>query len=128
MLKVSLKKTVAVLCTFVLVLSVFPTFFAFADEEDEKEPIVFEHLIGNDGVRRPSEAGALQLVEYNGQLTLAGEDGEPVQLRGMSTHGLHWFGEIVNENAFAALSNDWECNVIRLAMYVGEYGYATDQV
>lgn len=126
MLKVSLKKTVAVLCTFVLVLSVFPTFFAFADEEDEKEPIVFEHLIGNDGVRRPSEAGALQLVEYNGQLTLAGEDGEPVQLRGMSTHGLHWFGEIVNENAFAALSNDWECNVIRLAMYVGEYGYATD--
>ena len=44
----------------------------------------------------------------------------------MSTHGLHWFGEIVNENAFAALSNDWECNVIRLAMYVGEYGYATD--
>jgi len=125
MLKVFLKKTLAVLCLFVLLLSVFPPSFVFAEEEAEEE-IVFKHLLGNDAVRKPSQAGALQLVEYNGKLTLAGEDGEPVQLRGMSTHGLHWFGEIVNENAFAALSNDWECNVIRLAMYVGEYGYATD--
>ena len=108
-----------------MLLSVFPPSFVFAEEEAEEE-IVFKHLLGNDAVRKPSQAGVLQLVEYNGKLTLAGEDGESVQLRGMSTHGLHWFGEIVNENAFAALSNDWECNVIRLAMYVGEYGYATN--
>ena len=44
----------------------------------------------------------------------------------MSTHGLQWFPEIINQNAFAALANDWSCNVIRLAMYVGEDGYATN--
>ncbi|WP_368665719.1 cellulase family glycosylhydrolase, partial [Pseudomonas sp. 2995-3] len=47
-------------------------------------------------------------------------------MRGMSTHGLQWFGEIVNENAFATLADDWESNMIRLAMYVGEGGYATN--
>ncbi|NLW11672.1 MAG: cellulase family glycosylhydrolase [Clostridiaceae bacterium] len=59
-------------------------------------------------------------------MTLTDENGQPIQLRGMSTHGLQWFGEIINENAFATLSNDWESNVIRLAMYVGESGYAED--
>ena len=74
MLKVFLKKTLAVLCLFVLLLSVFPPSFVFAEEEAEEE-IVFKHLLGNDAVRKPSQAGALQLVEYNGKLTLAGEDG-----------------------------------------------------
>ncbi len=83
-------------------------------------------LTGRDNVKRPSEAGALQVVEIDGQMTLADQNGEKIQLRGMSTHGLQWFGEIVNENAFATLSKDWECNVIRLALYVGESGYATD--
>ncbi|GAE27049.1 hypothetical protein JCM9140_3161 [Halalkalibacter wakoensis JCM 9140] len=85
-----------------------------------------DYLYHTEAVKSPSEAGALQLVELNGQLTLAGEDGTPVQLRGMSTHGLQWFGEIVNENAFVALSNDWGSNMIRLAMYIGENGYATN--
>ncbi len=84
------------------------------------------YLYGNELVKKPSEAGALQVIEYNGIKTLGDEEGNPIQLRGMSTHGLQWFPEILNENAFAALANDWEANVIRLAMYVGEDGYATD--
>jgi len=84
------------------------------------------NLLGNEDVRKPSEAGALQVIDIDGQMTLADENSKPIQLRGMSTHGLQWFGEIINENAFAALSADWESNVIRLALYVGENGYATD--
>ena len=83
-------------------------------------------LYGNELVKKPSEAGALQVIEYNGIKTLGDEEGKPIQLRGMSTHGLQWFPEILNENAFAALANDWEANIIRLAMYVGEDGYAKD--
>ncbi|TDX10039.1 cellulase (glycosyl hydrolase family 5) [Petrotoga sibirica] len=83
-------------------------------------------LYGNELVKKPSEAGALQVIEYNGIKTLGDEEGNPIQLRGMSTHGLQWFPEILNENAFAVLANDWEANVIRLAMYVGEDGYATN--
>lgn len=76
--------------------------------------------------KKPSEADALQVVKKNGIVTLADEDGTPIQLRGMSTHGLQWFPEIINQNAFAALAEDWESNVVRLAMYVGEDGYATN--
>lgn len=83
-------------------------------------------LIGNTAVKKPSEAGALQIVKKDGKATLCDKDGNPIQLRGMSTHGLQWYPEILNNNAFAALSNEWGCNVIRLAMYVGENGYATD--
>ncbi|MBU9722971.1 cellulase family glycosylhydrolase [Bacillus alkalicola] len=76
--------------------------------------------------RRPSTAGALEVKEVDGVKTLVDESGTPIQLRGMSTHGLQWFGEIVNDNAFSALANDWDSNMIRLAMYVGETGYATN--
>jgi endoglucanase len=84
------------------------------------------HLLGNAAVKKPSVAGALQLLDKNGVRTLCDAAGEPVQLRGMSTHGLHWFPAIINNNAFSALAGDWESNVIRLAMYIGEDGYATN--
>ncbi|GGH18500.1 carbohydrate-binding domain-containing protein [Paenibacillus segetis] len=75
---------------------------------------------------KPSIGGALQIIDHNGQKTLGDQNGIPIQLRGMSTHGLQWFPEIINDNAFAALANDWNANVIRLAMYVGENGYGTE--
>jgi endoglucanase len=56
---------------------------------------------------------------------LCGSDGKPVQLRGMSTMGLQWHGEVVNDMAFHALAKDWKADVVRLALYVGESGYAT---
>lgn len=57
---------------------------------------------------------------------LSDEKGSPVQLKGISTMGLQWYGGVVNEAAFTALAKDWECDVVRLALYVGENGYATD--
>ncbi|RKP46756.1 endoglucanase [Cohnella endophytica] len=84
------------------------------------------HLIGNDKVVKPSKGGALQLLKINGVKTLCDQNGKPIQLRGMSTHGLQWFPDIINDNAFATLAKDWEANVIRLAMYVGEGGYGTN--
>lgn len=83
-------------------------------------------LLGNANVKKPSAAGALHVLAKNGVKTLCDKDGNPVQLRGMGTHGLQWFPEILNDNAFAALSNDWGANVVRLALYVGENGYAKD--
>ena len=47
--------------------------------------------------------------------------GQLVQLRGMSTHGLVWYPEMVSENLFRQLSEDWNCNLIRLAMYSISY-------
>ncbi len=72
---------------------------------------------------------ALSPVARHGQLSvkegrLTNATGEPVVLRGVSTAGLHWFPDIVNRDAFAAFAQDWACDLIRLALYVGEGGYA----
>lgn len=48
--------------------------------------------------------------------------GETVRLRGVSTHGLAWFGEYVNEDAFRTIKEDWGANAVRLALYTAEYG------
>jgi len=101
-----------------LLTSLLPN-FASAAEAD------YSSLLVGPG-KRPSQAGALSLKVVNGQKTLVDKNGQPIQLRGMSTHGLQWFPGILNENAFSALSNDWGSNLIRLAMYVGEGGYASD--
>lgn len=47
--------------------------------------------------------------------------GRKVQLRGVSTHGLAWYPEYVNMEAFETLKA-WGANVVRLAMYTEEYG------
>ncbi|HEU5129437.1 MAG TPA: cellulase family glycosylhydrolase [Glycomyces sp.] len=75
----------------------------------------------------PAEATAAQ----HGQLhvcgtTLCDASGEPVQLRGMSTHGLQWYSQCVNDDSLDALAHDWDADVVRLSMYVQEGGYETD--
>lgn len=56
--------------------------------------------------------------------TLKDSDGNIVQLRGVSTHGLAWFPEYVNDKCFKELHDKWGANVVRLAMYTEEYnGY-----
>ncbi|MBO5352615.1 MAG: cellulase family glycosylhydrolase [Lachnospiraceae bacterium] len=57
---------------------------------------------------------------------LADAAGTPVQLRGISTHGLGWFPEYVNGAMMAQARQEWGCNLFRLAMYTAEYnGYCT---
>lgn len=68
----------------------------------------------------PSVSGPLHVEGTN----LVGQNGESVQLRGISTHGLAWFPDYVNEACFQQLHDEWGANVIRLAMYTSEYnGY-----
>lgn len=75
----------------------------------------------------PSDPKGSTPVSQHGQLSvkngqLVDKSGKGYQLRGMSTHGLTWFPEFVNESAFKTLRDDWNTNVVRLAMYVDEWG------
>jgi endoglucanase len=72
-------------------------------------------------------------VAINGQLKVCGtqlcnQQGQPLQLRGMSTHGLQWFGLNVclKQGSLDALVNSFKANVIRLSMYVQEGGYESN--
>lgn len=70
------------------------------------------------GKARPSNAGRLHVEGTQ----LVGENGQPAVLRGISTHGLAWFPQYVNADCFAQISNEWDANIVRLAMYTAENG------
>ncbi|MEU0274360.1 cellulase family glycosylhydrolase [Streptomyces sp. NPDC006307] len=70
-------------------------------------------------------------VSINGQLHVCGVNlcnqyNRPIQLRGMSTHGIQWFSKCYNNASLDALAKDWKSDLFRIAMYVQEGGYETD--
>ena len=69
-----------------------------------------------------ASAGRLHVKETK----LVDKKGHEVQLRGVSTHGLSWYPQYVNDKCFAQLHDKWGANVVRLAMYTEEYnGYCS---
>ena len=95
-------------------------------KEDEGSEECPETAEGNAETRmpEPEEAadsgyyGALQVIGTQ----LCDSNGNAVQLRGISTHGLAWFPDYVNAELFRELHDEWKANVVRLAMYTAEYG------
>lgn len=69
---------------------------------------------------------------YNGQLKiennqLVNQYDEPIQLRGISTHGIQWYGDYANESVIKTLKEEWNINLFRIAMYTNEGGYLVDK-
>ncbi|WP_315094446.1 cellulase family glycosylhydrolase [uncultured Cellulomonas sp.] len=78
----------------------------------------------------PPPTGTTPLA-INGQLRVCGVNlcnqyGKPIQLRGVSTHGLQWFPSCYNTTSLNTLATDWKADVLRIAMYVNEDGYTTN--
>ena len=67
----------------------------------------------------PSEAGALRVEGAQ----LLSQDGKPVRLSGVSTHGLQWYPQYVSCETFRELRERWNINVVRLALYTEESGW-----
>ena len=75
-----------------------------------------------------SSAADPRPADLNGRLSLMGTQlvnaaGNPIQLRGMSTHGLNWYGEFyrAHMNGFDTLATTWGADIIRFSMYIHEY-------
>ena len=67
-------------------------------------------------------------VDDNGWLgvqnsQLVNQKNIPIQLKGMSSHGIQWYGKFVNYNAMKELRDNWGLSVFRIAMYLNEGGY-----
>lgn len=61
-------------------------------------------------------------VSYNGWLYTKGprllnEHDEIVQLRGISSHGIEWYGNLATKENLQELKEKWNTNVFRIAMY-----------
>lgn len=68
------------------------------------------------------------IVEKYGQLSvkgnyLMGQNGDTVQLRGMSLFWSQWKGQFYNSGCVKWLRDDWKCTVVRAAMGVEHGGY-----
>lgn len=66
------------------------------------------------------------VVGLHGQLkvdatSIVDEHDEPFRIRGISTHGLAWYPQYVNADAFSTWGR-WGANTIRLALYTEEAG------
>nr|prf endo-1,4-beta-glucanase [Ruminiclostridium josui] len=104
------KRILAFVIVVAMLMYFIPT-MTFAVEEDSS------HLITNQA-KKPS-LQRLPLLNRNGVKTLCDKDGNPIQLRGMSTTVFTWFP--ANKLTIMPLRlspRDWGSNVIRLAMYV----------
>ena len=73
----------------------------------------------------PVQAAKLPSLKVKGT-HLVNSKGKTVQLKGVSTHGLSWYPEYVNQKAFTQMKKKWKINTVRLAVYTAEYnGYCT---
>lgn len=86
------------------------------DHENQEAPI--SDKTQNQQAEVSGELGALCLDGTR----LVDAQGNRVQLRGISTHGLAWFPQYVNQEFFTELHDEWNANVVRLAMYTAENG------
>lgn len=71
--------------------------------------------------------------DIHGKLAVCGtklcnQYNEPVQLKGMSSHGLQWYGlnKCLTAQSLDVLAYDWRADILRLSLYVQEGGYETD--
>ncbi len=69
-------------------------------------------------------------VSKNGWLQVKGtqlcnEQGQPVALRGMSSHGIQWFSQFTGPQAIQNTAQ-YGANVFRVAMYTAENGYLSN--
>jgi endoglucanase len=83
------------------------------------------------GTSRLAAAPAGSPVAVNGLLRVCGvnlcnQAGSPVQLHGMSSHGIQFFPDCLNPSSLSALRTDWKADLVRIAMYVQEGGFETD--
>lgn len=110
-----MKKSSWLVCTTLLVSMIFShNLFAKAavntKAKDSAEGMVLSSVVKDNG----------QLQVKNGQL--CNEKGEPIQLKGMSSHGLNFCN--FARDTVKYLVRDWKITVLRAAMYPGENGYA----
>lgn len=98
-------------------------------DQTETEPLFKEEAEAGTGLgseegddsKKHTDDTSLPALAVNGT-QLVDSQGNPVQLRGISTHGLAWYPGYVNADCFMQLKEEWGIDVIRLAMYTAENG------
>lgn len=97
---------------------------AFSLQNNDKNSPTYEPLVPTRAPEIDYNNGG---VSSNGQLhvngiQLSNQNGDPILLRGMSSHGMQWFGQFASHGAIKT-TRDYGANIFRIAMYTKESGY-----
>ena len=72
-------------------------------------------------------------ISKNGKLKLTGlqltnQYGDPIQLRGISSHGLQWFPNCITQESITYMVNNMGINVFRIVVYISsnDNGYQSN--
>lgn len=112
-----MKKFLIILC--IIIIGLFFTRYEKEENKEVKEPINKVEEKEKTYTNLVSDNGWLK-IENN---TLVNKDGNKIQLKGMSTHGIQWYGKYANEEIIKKLRDEWGSNLFRVAMYTNENGY-----
>ncbi|MGN0154585.1 MAG: cellulase family glycosylhydrolase [Lachnospiraceae bacterium] len=120
-----------------VILSIGGAEYALGAETADKASDTADKAEDTESDSQPEDAGDVAEkdtsgtpVANHGELSVKGtdivdKDGKIFQLKGVSTHGINWFPDYVNKDAFASLAS-YGVNAIRLAMYTADYnGYCS---
>lgn len=109
---------------FVVMGLIYGSFYLL-NQKDKKEQIKTKIEMGEN---KRSKIEKNNFVSYNGRLKikdnkLVNKYNENIQLRGVSTHGIQWYGDLANFTNIRTLKEDFNANVFRVSMYTEESGY-----
>lgn len=99
--------------------------------QKETESKAEETTLAENVTVQGNDDSGMTPYEAHGKLSVSGtrlvdKNGNTYQLRGASTHGIAWFPQYVSHDAFKYLRDSFGANVVRIAMYTGEYaGYCS---
>lgn len=86
----------------------------YNEENPQVEETKVPEKIEEDLPKTPiAKHGALRLQGTN----IVDKNGDIFSLKGVSTHGVQWFPQYINEEAFKYMYENWGINTVRLAMY-----------
>lgn len=113
-----MSKFVKIFIGFLLILAVF--FMSLLFRNNGKIDGIFKNNVSTDS--EEEEVVDKNSIKYTGWLKTEGavlenEKGEPIQLRGLSSHGIQWFSEVLTYDNLKQLKDEWKINVFRYAMY-----------
>ena len=99
------------------------------EEEEEEENENSQETSEEENSNGEENTTSTSFVADHGQLRVRGakivdKNGETVQLRGMSFFWSQWMGKYYNAEIVKWLKDDWQCNIVRVAMGVDEGGEA----
>jgi hypothetical protein len=98
----------------------------YAETSQSETPPVLAALDGSNNSTSDFQSTAQGNSNSNGLhvcgTKLCNGPNNPIQLTGMSSHGIHWHGwdACLNDNAMDMMANQWGANLFRIAMYINE--------